>query len=103
MEAELLPSFLQHRTCREPTGTASGLLVAGIANLGSWHSQSAAENPGMRMPQEENKLAPGNLWPKEGEEPGAGENQGWATPGLTVSLDSPESLSKAPRDLVAHW
>ena len=55
------------------------------------------------MAQEEKKLAPGNLWPKEGEQKGEGENQGGATPGPTVFLDSPENLSQAPTDLVAHW
>lgn len=29
----------------------------------------------MRMPEEEKKLAPGNLWPKEGEEPGRDETK----------------------------
>jgi hypothetical protein len=32
MEAESLPSLLL-RACRDPIGTASGLLEAGIANL----------------------------------------------------------------------
>ena len=35
-------------------------------------AQSAAERPGMRMAQEEKKLAPGKLWPKEREEKGEG-------------------------------
>lgn len=36
------------------------------------HSPCETKCPGMRIPQEEKKLAPGNLWPKEGEEPGEG-------------------------------
>lgn len=33
VETEVLPSLLQLRACKDPIGTASGLLEAGTANL----------------------------------------------------------------------
>lgn len=61
---------------------------------------SAAETPGMRMPQVEEKLAPGKLWTREGElgKDETKEGNSWA-----VSLDSQESLSQGPQRLGAQW
>lgn len=61
---------------------------------GNWHSQPAADSPGMGIPLEK-KLTPGKLWPDKGEESGRGERMGnlWAQfPWILQSLRPPENL-----------
>lgn len=80
MEAESLPS-LKLRAHRE-TPLALPVTYWRLA------LPSAAESPGMRMPQVEKKLAPGKLWTKE-------RDQGKMKPRITPGLSFP-GFSREP-------